>query len=585
MIELAITKVLNLQTDSHVKNAIKYAISDKKDPENENVIYPTFTTYINSISNVSATKISNSWKCIRQKFEKDNGRLAFQIVQNFGDGINPKLANEIGVKFASELLGNRQIIVSTHTNTDYTHNHIIFNSPDIVTGEKYYDNMDSYYNKVRKISDRLCDEYGLKVLEDTREGTLVFYKDKSGKTRAFEPTKRKSELEHYDSRYAQADVWNKDLRRRKNRTLKIISDMDMLIPTSNDFEDFLQKMRNMGYKIKAKTSKGEWRQHITYFEPDKPDTSRGIRDSNKFLAGYSRLEIEKKISKFRKLSQEQKREEESIFSDIQNDTKNSNYDITLINKPKVFYDDVDKISDVVRHDKTKRTKVDKLLVSEIKTMRKQVNDDFYSAFKRSSAIQPRTVEERKELDTLKRISLKVHTLNFMESYKIYAPSVLESKMKQILSMRNNTAKELDEIRSKLNVMNSYVATINRANSLKSHIDSQTEIYGKSYTEVEGQTEIQTYDELSDKLKSVNLYQREQQKSYIENVEHYRLMYSQLVSKLQFISNSLYQCDDIYRIMKQCGYENENEIKRYEQIRFVNRNDKKGRLDESIHKER
>lgn len=62
MIELAITKILKLQTDSHVKNAIKYAISDKMDPENGYVIYPTENTFINSVSNVSATKISNSWK-------------------------------------------------------------------------------------------------------------------------------------------------------------------------------------------------------------------------------------------------------------------------------------------------------------------------------------------------------------------------------------------------------------------------------------------------------------------------------------------------------------------------------------------
>lgn len=566
MSDMAITKILKLQTDSHVRNAIKYAISDKIDPDNEKIIYPTVSTYINSISD-TPTKISNSWKRIRQHFEKDNGKLAFQIVQNFGEGISPKLANEIGVKFAKELLGNRQIIVSTHTNTDYTHNHIIFNSPDLESGQKYYDNKDSYYNQVRKISDRLCDEYGLKVLEDTREGVLIFYKDKEGKTRAFEPTKRKSELDHYDSRYSQADVWEKDLRRRKNRVAKIITDMDTVIPLSHDFEDFLQKMRNMGYKIKAKTAQGEWRQHITYFEPDKPDGSRGIRDNNKFLAGYSRIEIEDKINKYKALEQEQKVEEFQIFSDGWNEK--SNDDIANENA-EVVYNDVDEISVEVRHDKSKRTVVDKFLAQDIKVMRKEVNDEYYSAFKRNHNIQPRNFKEKVELDTIRRINIKVHTLNFMETYKTYAPNVLEERMKQILTKRDETAKKLDTARSKLNVMNSFVVSIQKANSLKEHIENQTVVYGKSYVEVEGQTEIQMYDELVQKLKSAKLDTREQQADYIRKVEQFKREYSRLANGLQIISDSLYRCDDIYRIMKQCGFENTEELKRYEQVRFAHK---------------
>ena len=570
MIELAITKILKLQTDSHVKNAIKYAISDKMDPENGYVIYPTENTFINSVSNVSATKISNSWKRVRQHFRKDEGNLAYQIVQNFGEGISPKLANEIGVRFAKEFLGDRQVIVSTHTNTEYTHNHIIFNSPDIVTGKKFNDCYNSYFNGIRKVSDRLCDEYGLKVLEDTREGTLVFYKDKEGKKRAFEPTKRKSELQHFDSRYAQADVWEKDLRRRKNRVAKIITDMDTVIPMSNDFDDFLQKMRNMGYQIKAKTAQGEWRQHITYFEPDKPDGSRGIRDSNKFLTGYSRTEIEDKIIRYKELAQEQKNEEIQIFSDEQNEISRSDIPNVI---SEVVYNDVDEISVDVRYDKSKRSEVDKFLAQDIKTMRKEVNNEYYSAFKRNPNIQPRNFKEKMELDTIRRINMKVHTLNFMETHKTYAPNALEDKMKQILTKRDEVAKELDTARSKLNVMNNFVVAIQKAHSLKEHIDNQTAVYGKSYVEIEGQTEIQMYNEIMQKLKSATLDTREQQTDYIRKVEQFKSEYSQLAKNLQIISDSLYRCDDIYRIMKECGYDNTEELKRYEQVRFAHKNRK------------
>ena len=579
---MAITKILKMQTDSHVTNAIKYAVENKVNPENENEVSQTYSTYINTVSNTTATNISKSWKDIRQHFETDNGNLAYQIVQNFGEGINPELANEIGVKFAKELLGNRQIIVSTHTNTEYIHNHIIFNSPDMITGEKYNDCYDTYFNGIRKISDRLCDEYGLKVLEDTRNGTLVFYKDKEGKTRAFEPTKRKSESEHFDSRYAQADVWNNDMHRRKNRVSKIVTDMETVIPISNDFEDFLQKMRNMGYRIKAKTSTGDWRQHITYFEPDKPENSKGIRDSNKLLAGYTRTEIEDKIKKFRDLNHEQEQEESFIFSEQQSIDDLSESISEPFETQEVKYNDVDEISIDERKDTSKRSLVDKYLAQDIKILRKSVDDEFYSSFKRSPSILPRNDKERKNYDVIKRINAKVRTLNFMETYKTYAPSELENRMKRFFAKRDETAKVLDSMRSELNVMNNYAAIIEKANSIKKHIEAQTLMYGKSYTESEGQTEIQTYNDFVDKLKSVGLEQQEQQVSYIEKVKSYRAEYSQLATQLQKISNCLYQCDDIYRIMKECGLDSTEELKRYEEFRFAHsrKNKEREKLNES-----
>ena len=50
------------------------------------------------------------------------------------------------------------------------------------------------YNRIRSVSDRLCDEYGLSVLENTREQKLIKWEDKDGVTRYYEPTDRKNEL-------------------------------------------------------------------------------------------------------------------------------------------------------------------------------------------------------------------------------------------------------------------------------------------------------------------------------------------------------------------------------------------------------
>ena len=184
---MAITKIKNMSSITHVENALEYAMENKKDTSNDNITHNTLVSFLNTSSN-TANKICEEWEKVRKGFDKDNGRIAYQIIQNFGDGIDPTLANEIGMKFASELLGNRQAVVATHTNTQYIHNHIIFNSPDIETGEKYNNCNKTYYGQIRKISDRLCSEYGLKVLEDTRNGKLIFYRDDKGNKKYFEPT-------------------------------------------------------------------------------------------------------------------------------------------------------------------------------------------------------------------------------------------------------------------------------------------------------------------------------------------------------------------------------------------------------------
>ena len=60
-----------------------------------------------------------------------------------------------------------EVVVATHQNTNYIHNHFIINSVSYKTGKKY--NNKATYARLRHISDALCQEYGLSTLEeDTR---------------------------------------------------------------------------------------------------------------------------------------------------------------------------------------------------------------------------------------------------------------------------------------------------------------------------------------------------------------------------------------------------------------------------------
>ena len=58
-----------------------------------------------------------------------------------------------------------EVVVSTHQNTNHIHNHFILNSVSFKTGKKYNNNRTNIA-KLRQISDSLCAEYGLSVLDE-----------------------------------------------------------------------------------------------------------------------------------------------------------------------------------------------------------------------------------------------------------------------------------------------------------------------------------------------------------------------------------------------------------------------------------
>lgn len=103
----------------------------------------------------------------KRRFKKEKGILAFHGYQSFNEGeVTPEIAHEIGVRLAEEMWGDRfEVVVSTHLNTDHIHNHFVVNSVSFKDGKKYYSNL-SNTALLRKTSDYLCDEYGLRVLEE-----------------------------------------------------------------------------------------------------------------------------------------------------------------------------------------------------------------------------------------------------------------------------------------------------------------------------------------------------------------------------------------------------------------------------------
>ena len=103
----------------------------------------------------------------KKYYNKEDKILAFHAYQSFKEGeVTAELAHKIGVQLANEMWGDRfQVIVTTHLNTHCIHNHFVINSVSFKDGLKYYDNHTNY-SIMRHLSDEICKEYGLSVLEE-----------------------------------------------------------------------------------------------------------------------------------------------------------------------------------------------------------------------------------------------------------------------------------------------------------------------------------------------------------------------------------------------------------------------------------
>lgn len=101
----------------------------------------------------------------KQRYGKLGGNVAYHGFQSFQTGeVTPEQAHSIGVKTAREMWGkDYEIVVTTHLNTDNLHNHMVVNSVSFRTGRKFENHISDHY-RLREISDRVCEEYGLSVL-------------------------------------------------------------------------------------------------------------------------------------------------------------------------------------------------------------------------------------------------------------------------------------------------------------------------------------------------------------------------------------------------------------------------------------
>lgn len=109
------------------------------------------------------------YAAITGRNQKERDVIAYHLRQSFKPGeVTPEQANKIGYDLAMSLTkGKHAFIVCTHVDKHHIHSHIVFNSTALDCTRKFKNFWRSSF-AIRRISDTLCLENGLSVIEDPK---------------------------------------------------------------------------------------------------------------------------------------------------------------------------------------------------------------------------------------------------------------------------------------------------------------------------------------------------------------------------------------------------------------------------------
>lgn len=111
--------------------------------------------------------VRNQFKATREIWGKSGGIQAHHVIQSFKpDEVDPQKANEIGLKLAEKLAKGHEVAVYTHTDKDHIHNHIVINAVNYEDGRKFHAHGQEAIDRFRDVSDELCKEHGLSIVEE-----------------------------------------------------------------------------------------------------------------------------------------------------------------------------------------------------------------------------------------------------------------------------------------------------------------------------------------------------------------------------------------------------------------------------------
>lgn len=203
------------QSISAMKAVIEYCLQQKKVADADSgrrLVSGVNCNGENAFTEFMATKTAH---------HKKGGMNFYHYVQSFSpsESVTAEQVHEIGLAFAKKAWPGHEVLVTTHTDVAHLHNHFVINSVHYENGKKLRQNPGTL-TKLRSLSDGICQQHGLSVLEP--------YKKDS------------ANISSREYRAAvKGDSWK----------FKLMSDIDFVMNRSGSRADFMREMQRLGYKV------------------------------------------------------------------------------------------------------------------------------------------------------------------------------------------------------------------------------------------------------------------------------------------------------------------------------------------------
>ena len=203
-------------------DVIAYAINSDKTQQidTEDEIVERFVSGVNCHPATARMEMM----AIKKRFGKEDGTVAYHGYQSFAPGeATPEIAHRIGVELAQRLWGDRyQVVVATHLDKEnHLHNHFVLNTVSFADGIKFH-RTEKDYHEMRSMSDELCREYGLSVIQNPQPGKSKQYGE-----------------------------WRAEQEQRPTWRGLIRSDIDEVIRQSMTERQFFENLHKKGYEVKV----------------------------------------------------------------------------------------------------------------------------------------------------------------------------------------------------------------------------------------------------------------------------------------------------------------------------------------------
>ena len=151
------------QSKTALQKSIEYVSQEKKTLADNGMRYVSGINCngLNAYNEMMLTRSAYPFKGTNS-----NERFFYQYIQAFDskDNITADEVHTIGLEFAEKAWKNHQVLVATHIDRSHLHNHFIISPINLETGKRLRQSPQTLKH-LRKLSDDICQQHGVKVLK------------------------------------------------------------------------------------------------------------------------------------------------------------------------------------------------------------------------------------------------------------------------------------------------------------------------------------------------------------------------------------------------------------------------------------